>query len=47
MVRSRDVESYCQFNTDPPHNGYFGSLIQKENFEPSPHPPSPSQEGRL
>lgn len=39
MVRSEEVNYRRKFNADPPHNGGFGSLIKKENFERRPHLP--------
>ena len=37
MVRSEEVDYLKKINAGSPHNGLFGSLIQKRNFEPSPH----------
>lgn len=39
MVRSREVDYLKKINAGSPHNGLFGSLIKKGNFEPPPHLP--------
>lgn len=37
MVRSREVDYLRKINGGSPHNGLFGSLIRKDNFERPPH----------